>query len=92
MQVKGNKDEKFVEERRALLERFLREIAQYDYLVESKEFKIFARGTGEVTDELNKLPPQAPIQILEKYRLNFKIDEDQPAAELARYKDKINIF
>ena len=92
MQVKGNKDEKFVEERRALLERFLREIGQYDYLVESKEFKIFARGTGEVTDELNKLPPQAPIQILEKYRLNFKIDEDQPAAELARYKDKINIF
>jgi sorting nexin-1/2 len=92
MQVKGNKDEKFVEERRALLERFLREIAHYDYLVESKEFKIFARGTGEVTDELNKLPPQAPIQILEKYRLNFKIDEDQPAAEIARYKDKINIF
>ena len=92
MSMKGNKDEKFVEERRALLERFLREIAQYDYLVESKEFKIFARGTGEVTDELNKLPPQQPIQILEKYRLNFKIDEDQPASELARYKDKINIF
>ena len=37
--MKGNKDEKFVEERRALLERFLREIAQYDYLIESKEFK-----------------------------------------------------
>ena len=33
MSMKGNKDEKFVEERRALLERFLREIAQYDYLV-----------------------------------------------------------
>lgn len=92
MSMKGNKDEKFVEERRALLERFLREIAQYDYLIESKEFKIFARGTGEVTDELNKLPPQSPIQILEKYRLNFKIDEDQAASELARYKDKINIF
>lgn len=52
MKMKGNKDEKFVEERRALLERFIREIAQYDYLVESKEFKIFARGQGEVTNEL----------------------------------------
>ena len=90
--MKGNKDEKFVEERRALLERFLREIAQYDYLIESKEFKVFARGTGEVTNELEKMPPQSPIQILEKYRLNFKIDEDQANSETARYKDKINIF
>jgi sorting nexin-1/2 len=92
MSMKGNKDEKFVEERRALLERFLREIAQYDYLIESKEFKVFARGTGEVTSELEKMPPQSPIQILEKYRLNFKIDEDQANSETARYKDKINIF
>lgn len=92
MSMKGNKDEKFVEERRALLERFLRELAQYDFLIESKEFKIFARGQGEVTNELEKLPPQSPIQILEKFRLNFKIDEDQAASELARYKDKINIF
>jgi len=92
MSMKGNKDEKFVEERRALLERFLREIAGYDYLIESKEFKVFARGTGEVTAELEKMPPQSPIQILEKYRLNFKIDEDQANSETARYKDKINIF
>ena len=38
------------------------------------------------------MPDQTPIQILEKYRLNFKMDEDQAASELARYKDKINIF
>jgi len=67
-----NKDEQFVEFRRALLERFMRECSKYEYLIESKEFKIFSRGTGEVDGQLYKLPRQTPTQILEKYRLNFK--------------------
>jgi len=37
------------------------------------------------------LPGQRPTQILEKYRLNFKIDEDQKA-EQASYIEKINVF
>jgi len=41
---------------------------------------------------LEKLPRQTPSQILEKYRLNFpKINEDQPT-EIARYRERINIF
>jgi hypothetical protein len=32
------------------------------------------------------------MQILEKYRLNFKIDEDQDATEIAKYREKINMF
>jgi hypothetical protein len=72
----GNKDGIFIEERRALLERFLRELARYDFIIESKEFKIFSRGAGEIDDQLNKLPKQSALAILEKYRLNFKIDED----------------
>jgi hypothetical protein len=28
----GNKDDKFVEERRSLLERFMKELAKFDYL------------------------------------------------------------
>lgn len=31
----GNKDDQFIEERRALLERFMKEIAKYEYLVQS---------------------------------------------------------
>lgn len=54
--VSGNKEGKFVEERRALLERFLREVAIYEFIIESKEFKIFARGAGEVDDQLSSLP------------------------------------
>lgn len=44
----GNNDDKFVEERRSLLERFMKELAKYDYLTHSKEFKIFARDKGEI--------------------------------------------
>jgi hypothetical protein len=56
-----NKEEMFVEVRRSLLERFLRECAKYEFLVESKEFKIFSRTVGEVDGILYKLPKQTPI-------------------------------
>lgn len=52
----GSKDDKFVEERRGLLERFLKEVGKIDYLVESKEFKIFARDKGDIEKVLNGLP------------------------------------
>jgi sorting nexin-1/2 len=29
----GNKDDKFIEERRAMLERFMKELAKFDYLI-----------------------------------------------------------
>ena len=44
----GQVNDKFVEERQKLLERFMKEIAKYDYIIYSKEFKIFARGKGEI--------------------------------------------
>jgi len=53
---------------------------------------MFARGAGEVAKQLEELPKQTPTEILEKYRLNFSIDEDQATSEIARYKEKINIF
>ena len=51
----GNKDQKFIEERRGLLERFLKEVAKYDYLIQSKEFKIFARDKGDIEKVLGSL-------------------------------------
>lgn len=49
----------------------MKEIAKYDYIVFSKEFKVFARGKGEIDKVLFALPKQTPMQVLEKYRLNF---------------------
>jgi len=90
--IGSTKDGAFVEMRRALFERFIREMAKFPYLIESKEFQIFARDSGEVDKKLTGLPKQQPMQILEKFRLNFKIDEDQDPTEIAKYREKINSF
>jgi len=42
-QMIGDKEQGFIEERRQLLERFIRECAKYEFIIESKEFKIFSR-------------------------------------------------
>jgi len=48
--------------------------------------------SGEVDKKLAALPKQQPMQILEKYRLNFKIDEEQEQTEIAKFREKINMF
>jgi hypothetical protein len=54
----------------------MKELAKFDHLTHSKEFKIFAREKGDIQKLLGQLLKQTPMQILEKYRLNFNIDED----------------
>ena len=91
-QMLGDKDEGFIEERRSLLNRFMLECSKFPWILESQEMKIFARQPGEVTETLEKLPKQLPGQILEKFRANFNIDETIDNAEVARYREKINVF
>ena len=78
----GNKDDKFVEERRALLERFMKELAKFEYLTESKEFKVFAREKGDIDKILGAMLRQTPLQILEKYRQQFNINEVYDASDM----------
>lgn len=54
----------------------MKEVGRFDYLVHSREFKIFAREKGDIEKILNGLVKQTPMQVLEKYRLNFNVDED----------------
>uniref|UniRef100_A0A7S3CRU8 Uncharacterized protein n=1 Tax=Strombidium rassoulzadegani TaxID=1082188 RepID=A0A7S3CRU8_9SPIT len=70
----------------------MKEIAKYDYIVFSKEFKVFARGKGEIDKVLQALPKQTPIQVLEKYRLHFKIDEEQDSQTMNTYNERIMVF
>lgn len=70
----------------------MKEIAKFDYIIYSKEFKVFARGKGEIDKVLYALPKQTPMQVLEKYRLNFKIDEEQDTQAMNTYKDRIMVF
>jgi len=88
----GKEDEKFIEERRVLLERFMKEIAKHEYIQKSQDFKAFARGGSEVDKVLRDLPKQTPMELLTKYRASFKIDEEQEGSALDTYKDRIMVF
>lgn len=70
----------------------MKELAKYDYLTHSREFKIFARDKGDIQKILGNLVKQTPMQILEKYRLNFNVDEEQEGTQLQQYKENIIDF
>lgn len=70
----------------------MKECGKYDYVTHSKEFRVFARDKGDIEKMLQALSRLTPLQILEKYRLNFNIDEDQDANPLAHYKENIIDF
>ena len=44
-----------MQERRYYLERFLRKLARFDFLINSEEFQIFARPNGDIEKILGKL-------------------------------------
>jgi sorting nexin-1/2 len=57
----GNKDIKFIIERRYYLERFLKKVSGLHYFINSEEFRIFARpeftgGNSDIEKQLQKLP------------------------------------
>ena len=52
----GNKDIIFLQERRFYLERFIRKLAQYDFIINSEEFQLFCRPQGlDVEKSLTRL-------------------------------------
>jgi hypothetical protein len=71
----GNKDDKYIEHRRHFLQRFLRKISQLPYLLNSDEFKLFARPSGDIEKMLNMLPRMTPSALVERYKTTLHIDE-----------------
>jgi hypothetical protein len=71
----GNKDDKYIEHRRHFLQRFLRKISQMPYLLNSDEFKLFARPSGDIEKMLNMLPKMTPSALVERYKVCLHIDE-----------------
>ena len=65
----GNKDMVFLQERRFYLERFLRKLSRYDFIINSQEFQIFARPQGlDVEKSLNKLPKLSHSQLYDRLK------------------------
>ena len=52
----GNKDIVFLQERRFYLERFVRKLSQFDFIIDGEEFQVFARPQGlDVEKSLQRL-------------------------------------
>lgn len=52
----------------------MKEIAKIDYIIASAEFKIFVTNKTETDKVLNSLALEMPDVILQKYKINFKIN------------------
>jgi hypothetical protein len=65
----GNKEVKFIYERKFYLERFLRKCARFEFIVNSEEFRIFARpGSGDLEKMLDRLPRIPTGTMIERFR------------------------
>jgi len=59
---------KFIADRRYFLERFLRKLAKYEYLINSEEFKYFSRPSGDIEKMLLRIVRFPTLQLVEKIR------------------------
>lgn len=80
----GNKDVRFIIERRYFLERFILQLSQNNILVESNEFQTFMRPrslpNAEIPDIeklLKDIAQEPPSRILAKYKEAFNMTDDK---------------
>ena len=65
----GNKDIIFLQERRFYLERFLRKLSQYDFIINSEEFQLFCRPQGlDVEKSLTRLIKMSSSQLFDRLK------------------------
>ena len=64
----GNKDLTFIQDRTFYLQRFLRKLARFDFIIESQEFLAFSRPTMGFTVEkaMQRLMPMSTIQLFDR--------------------------
>lgn len=90
----GNKEVKFIYERKFYLERFLRKCARYDYLVNSEEFKVFARpGGGDIEKMLDRLIKPTTGKLIESLRDITNVQErNYDFADKERFNNVVSEF
>jgi len=71
----GNKDTKFINERRYYLERFLRKLSISEFLIHSDEFSIFSRPNGDIEKMLARIGKPPTISIIDRMRKVLNINE-----------------
>ena len=73
----GNKDIVFLQERRFYLERYLRKLSTYEFIIEGEEFQVFARPQGlDVEKSLSRLVKMSSSQLVERIQNAIQVDPD----------------
>ena len=71
----GNKDIVFLQERRFYLERFVRKLSSFDFIIDGEEFQVFARPQGlDVEKSLSRLVKMSSTQLFERLQKATMID------------------
>ena len=84
---------KFIIERRYYLERFLRRIARYEFLMNSEEFVLFSRPNGDIEKMLQKIPKLPTMTIIERIRAVTEINEKRyDMVDKERYRNTLIEF
>lgn len=63
------------------MEKFWRKLAREEYLIETAEFKAFARPQGDIKTMISKVPKLSAEEMLQCYRDTFKINEKEKDLE-----------
>ena len=66
---------KYIIERRYYLERFLRKLSKFDFLINSEEFMLFSRPNGDISKMLQRLPRLPTLTICDRIRRSTDINE-----------------
>lgn len=88
----GNKEDKFLDERKHFLERFLMLVSKIEHIVKSDEFRLFSRPSGEIDKTMLMLPAVTADFLLERYKSQLHMTEDANSTELKEFQTTINEY
>lgn len=89
----GNYQTEFLQQRRYFLERFVRRLGHFPYIVNSEEFMCFSRPQGDIEKILAKLTKLPTSQIIERVRTGLDIRESSyDANDKAQFAREISEF
>ena len=80
------KDEVFLQERRFYLERFMRKLSRFDYIINGEECNIFFRSSQDVSKALNKLPALSSEDMYKRLSESLNISvKDYDEGQVAKF-------
>lgn len=88
----GNKEDRFLDERKHFLERFLLMTSKMDHIMKSDEFRLFSRPSGEIDKTVQMLPAITPDFLLERFKSQLQISEVVSPSDSNKYRTLINDY